>query len=504
MKSEADLYVTDTVRRWRGNMEQFVGEMFGANCDPWQSEACGLASNEATRRIALKACKGPGKTAWLAWFIYWFLVCFYEAKVGCTSITEANLDTNLWPELYKWRSRSRYISASYEWTRTLVQRKGNPNWFAVKRTWPRSGDQQQQADALAGIHADSVAFVLDESGGIPQAVMVTAEAVLANVIKAGCRAIVAQAGNPTHTSGPLHRACVHDRALWNVVTINGDPDDPNRSPRISMDYAREEIAKYGRDNPWVMCNVLGLFPPASINALLGIEEVIAARGRRADPDLYTHVQKRLGVDVARFGDDRTVCFPRQGIMSWKPIVMRNLKTTTIAARVAHATGNFTKTGTKDVLIIVDDTGHWGHGVLDNLQAGRYNAIPVIYSDPAPSLRYKNMRSYQYIKAAEWVRGGGCLPPSLVELDRELTEQTYTFLGGAIVMEEKDQVKARLGYSPDLADGFCNTFALPDVPADIARELGTDRARRDFDPYPNETDGGGIGRAVVDRDPYPLD
>jgi hypothetical protein len=101
------------------------------------------------------------------------------------------------------------------------------------------------------------------------------------------------------------------------VTITGDPDDPKRSPNISLDYARQQIASYGRENPWVMVNVLGQFPPSSINALLGVEDVEAAMKRHLLRHQYDWAQKRLGIDVARFGDDRTIIFPRQGLASFR-------------------------------------------------------------------------------------------------------------------------------------------------------------------------------------------
>ena len=52
------------------------------------------------------------------------------------------------------------------------------------------------------------------------------------------------AGNPTHTDGPLYRACTQERHLYHVTEITGDPDDPMRSPRISVKWAREQIEKY--------------------------------------------------------------------------------------------------------------------------------------------------------------------------------------------------------------------------------------------------------------------
>jgi phage terminase large subunit len=486
-------WMNDQIRRWRTDARVFVRECLNVTPDKWQDEALRLVSDPSTRRLALKACKGPGKTAVLAWIILWFLTCHYQSKVGCTSITEGNIDTNLWPEIYRWMKESSYLMATFTWTKSTVARKGNANWFAVKRTWPKSGDSQQQADALAGIHADDVMFVLDESGGIPQAVMVTAEAVL-STDQPGHRAIVIQAGNTTHTTGPLYRACTAERALWHVITITGDPDSPMRSPRISLQWAREEIAKYGRDNPWVMVNVLGEFPPSSINALLGVEEVERAMHRKISRDAFEWAQKRIGVDVARFGDDRTVIFPRQGAMAWKPVIMRNERTTAIAARVARGAQQW---GAE--MILVDDSGHWGHGVIDNMTAAGFPCVPVMYGERASNPRYKNVRTENFINMADWVKAGGVLP-YMPELVPELTEITYTFIGDAFVLEDKDMLKKRLGFSPDLADALSNTFAMPEMPGEtLARIKGRNRARTMDDILDERNDV--TGRVMHDFDPF---
>ena len=222
----------------------------------------------------MKACKGPGKTTLLAWIILNFLGTRDSPRVGATSITGDNLSDNLWAELAKWMARSAYFSTAFTWMRTRIEYREAPaNWYASARTWPKTGNPEEQANALAGLHADHVLFVLDESGGIPQGVMATAEAVLATGVE--CK--VVQAGNPTHTTGPLradpslatvmdttgplHRACTIDRHLWHLIQITGDPDNPKRSPRIKLDWARQQIASYGRDNPWVLVNVFGEFPP---------------------------------------------------------------------------------------------------------------------------------------------------------------------------------------------------------------------------------------------------
>ncbi len=104
-----------------------------------------------------------------------------------------------------------------------------------------------------------------------------------------------------------------------MIDITADPDDPRRTPRVSVEHAREQIGLYGRDNPWVLVNIFGQFPPSSLNSLIEPEEVRTAMARCWRPFQIGAAPKVLGVDVARFGDDRSrrsssVSQPAQGLM----------------------------------------------------------------------------------------------------------------------------------------------------------------------------------------------
>jgi len=379
---------------------------------------------------------------------------------ACSNSSD-NLSDNLWPELAKWQQHSKYLSAKYKCAKTRIFSVDHPEtWWLSARSWSRTADSQQQSLTLAGLHGDNTCVLLDESGGIPDGVMTTAEGTLATV---GGEHRILQAGNPTHLSGPLYRASTNERHLWKLIEITGDPDNPKRSPRISRQWAREHIDKYGADHPWVLVNVFGQFPPSSFDVLLGPDEVSAGMQRQLQATMYSHEAKILGVDPGRFGGARSVIFPRQGLAAFNPVILRPNRsqkdwTGAFAGRIGQAFEKWEA----DVCFI-DDTGGWGAGILDTLVAGGYNAIGVNFGGRALDRRYDNRRAEMYFAAADWVKKGGALP-FLPELQREATVSTYWFRKGVFQIEEKEQVKEKLnGESPDLFDAFCLTFAQPVAP-----------------------------------------
>ncbi len=472
------------LRAWRENPLLFVHDNFKVEPDEWQKDMLRAFADPRKTRIATKACKGPGKTAVSAWCMLNFLSCYAEKgehpKGAAVAITEDNLKDNLWPEVAKWQARSPFLKNAFQWTKERIFAKAHPEtWFFSARSWPKTADATQQSNTLAGLHSEYLLFVLDESGGMPDSVMAAAEGGLAT----GKWAKILQAGNPTHRSGPLYRACTSERHLWHVITITGDPDDPLRSPRISVKWAREQIEKYGRDNPWVMVNVFGEFPPDSLNVLIGPDEVEKAMRRKVKDQDYLYSQKRIGVDVARFGDDRTILFPRQGLMTFKPVEMRNARSNDIASRVILGK---TKWGSETEFI--DDTGGYGSGVIDSMIQSGHPPIAVNFSGKADDPKYYNKRAEMWFRMTQWVKRGGSLP-RMPELVAELTAPTYTFAKGKFRLEEKAQIKARLGSSPDYADALALTFAHEEMPGGALTPFGGGHGeyKSDYDPIAGDRD-----------------
>ena len=454
----------DKIRDWREHPDQFVREVFGVTPDPWQDEALRLFPTSP--RMAMKASKGVGKTGCEAWLAWNFLLTRPHPKIAATSISADNLADNLWTEMAKWQNCSPLLKKMFTWTKTRIFANDHPEtWWMSARSWPRSADTSRQADTLAGLHADYILFILDESGGIPSAVMASAEAALSSPIEGH----IVQAGNPTHLEGPLYSACTTQRASWQIIEINGDPDNPNRSTRVDIEWARQQIRQYGRDNPWVLVNVFGQFPPSSLNVLIGPDEVQDAFRRYYREHELRGMSKVLGIDVAREGDDASVIFPRQGIQAFQPLIYRNIDSLQGAGAVSRKWDDWGVDAA-----FVDNTGGFGSGWIDQLRQLGKSPIGVHFSSKAHQAeRYFNKRTEMYFDAVEWIKDGGALP-ECPELMAALTQTTYTFKGDKLLLEDKDQVKAKLGYSPDHGDAFALSFAEPVTPKSDYAQLGVAR------------------------------
>lgn len=441
--------VANQFKRWKEHPSQMVQELFRVTPDAWQHEV--LEAFPHNQRIAMKACKGPGKTCVLSWLAWNFLLTRDNPKIAATSITGANLSDNLWTEMALWMHRSPLLQQSFTWIKTRIFLNECPEtWWMSARPWSKAADASEQGNTLAGLHADNIMFILDESGGIPESVAVAAEAALSSCVEGH----IVQAGNPSDLKGMLYRACTRDRKLWYVVEISSDPANPKRTPRVSKEWAQSQIDTYGRDNPYVKVNILGEFPDAAFNSLIGMDEVEASMKRSyREPDYRAHA-KILGCDVAREGADKSVIFPRQGLQAFTPMVYRNIDGTRGADIVSR---KWQEWGAEACFI--DNTGGFGASWIDNLVRLGFAPIGVHFSEKSGNPQYYNKRTEIIFELVNWIKRGGALPYS-AELAASLIETTYTHKGESLLIEPKELIKARLGYSPDEMDAIALTFSQP--------------------------------------------
>lgn len=206
----------------------------------------------------------------------------------------------------------------------------------------------------------------------------------------------------------------------------------------------------------------------------------AARRVYTDKDVLD-APKILGVDPARFGDDRSVIFKRQGLQAFTPLVYRGIDNMDLAARVAAQIEQWVP----DAVFI--DSGA-GAGVIDRLRQLGYDVTEVPFGGKAtmPNL-FVNRRAEMWWGMKEWLDLGGAIPNDNA-LKQELATPIYWFdSAGRKVLEPKDEIKKRLqgGGSPDMADALALTFAYPVKKRpmiDIYDRSKSSNGAKEYNPY----------------------
>jgi hypothetical protein len=195
------------------------------------------------------------------------------------------------------------------------------------------------------------------------------------------------------------------------------------------------------------------FSAAGEDQLISLSDVQAATQRHYAITEYQWAPRILGVDPARFGDDRSVIFPRQGMVAFPPIVLRGVDNMDLASRVAAKIAEWQP----DAVFV--DAGN-GSGVIDRLRQLKHEVTEVWFGGRPIDEAYKDKRTEMWCGLAEWIKLGGAIPDD-VALKQDLAAPTYAFTQtGKRVLESKDDLKARGLPSPDLGDALALTFAAP--------------------------------------------
>lgn len=207
--------------------------------------------------------------------------------------------------------------------------------------------------------------------------------------------------------------------------------------------------------------VLGEFPTEASN------KVIPPSWLKTQPllPLVNSHPIEIGVDVARFGDDRTTIFTRCGSAALDAKELRKFDTLAIVEAVEQAVAwviqklNLPLNHKRRIKIKLDVTGGLGAGPYDILKAKGYTVIAVNSSEQAKDTAlYRNVRSELWFDVRDRAKAQNMdlsrLPPDIRrKLMKELSTPLYKVTGGKKVVEDKSDTKKRLGESPDLADGL---------------------------------------------------
>lgn len=496
-------------RRWRRDPVAYARERFGLILTPDQEAV--LESVRDNPRTYVRAGNGVGKTFIASVAVCWFLECHPDAIVYTTAPSWVQVTDLLWKEV-----RARHAQADYPLPGKLLPKE--PRWdvspvsFAVGR----ATDSEER---FKGQHAKHLLVVLDEGPGVPAFIYHAASTMLKG---AGARLLTI--GNPTVLTGPFHDA-FHSKSAINATLAIAAHTHPNvvaGLEHLGVDWATFRDAPYGTytlpadwDDPvpgavslvdldiakieygvgtdaWRVV-VEGDFPQAGERALIQLDWLVRAReGGAADLDGVTLPAgtvvpdtRRAGLDVARFGADRSALLLIEGRVALVAEAWQGAELSHTAGRAAAAI--------RDGYHVLVDTGGLGAAIPSHLKEAGYREgehFTEVNFGEAPTevgkARYSNRRSQLWGDLATLLRFGvlDCsqLPDDIWRaLVGELSAVEYSFDSkGRIVVEPKEKLKKRIGRSPDLADAFAlavhragpplRTFRIVEADGSVIEEL----------------------------------
>lgn len=373
----------------------------------------------------------------------WFLYNYYPSKVIITAPTDRQVREIIWGEI---ESR---------WNTSLVKLDGRllsckidiaPDHFAIGFTTKETGNMTGK---FQGFHSPNILVIASEAQAIPDKIYEQIEGILTSA-----NSLLIMIGNPLSTSGKFARAIKN--TTTNIVISLSVLDSPNYKERrevipgmASYEWVEKKRIEWTEESPLWFARVLGQLPPTGIDSVFSPEVVEKMIGW--EPRVVLR-KKVVSVDPARFGDDDCVIY---GNMSGRPL-KSDIMPMSSGDKVCSRTLQMRKY--IDANHITVDSGGLGGPICDFLRKmlpeGVYLEEVDSNGKPDDKEHYWNRRAEMWMYAKKEAEEGREAIPNDKFLIEELLEVKYFFnRKGKIQIEKKEDIKERLGRSPNRADAW---------------------------------------------------
>lgn len=420
-------------------------------------------------RVAVQSAHSTGKSHLASRLVAWFLSVHppEDTFVVTTAPTASQVRAILWRYIAQVHSKAGLdgrVTQAAEWKidDQLVAYGRKPSDYVESN--------------FSGIHAKHLLVVLDEACGVSKHLWVSADS-----LATGADSHQLAIGNPDDKASHFAHVCQVERG-WVKHKISAF-DTPNctgeevpellRQTLVSEEWIEDKKLRWGENSPLYQAKVLGEFADSE-DGLIPLSWVTAAHQRwhewNENPLRDSHQppgRTVLGVDVARFGEDKTAIATRKGDVVMSVESFAKLDTTQTAGLVEARLN-----GPVQPLAVVDVVGV-GAGVVDMLR--RSDCGVVAFNGAERTKRRDSSGAWKFpnVRCAAWYNLREMLDPALGatlalppddDLTADLTAPKYEPRAGAqLWVEDKTSLKARLGHSPDLGDAVTMSLWADTLP-----------------------------------------
>lgn len=407
--------------------------------------------------LAISSGRGPGKSAFLSMLNLWMISCWIGSTSIVTANTEAQLRTRTMAEMGKWAAmlinshwfdRSTTAIRPAGWFATMLKeqlRMDTQYYYVEANSWSK-----ENPNGFVGAHSSiGMCLCFDEASGIDDGIWGASEGFFTDL--SGVRIWVV-ISNPRMSSGKFFDCFHMDKEFWNTRYI-----DSREVEGIDSRVYQRIADKYGEDSDVTRVEVKGQFPLIGSRQFIAPESVQMAQEREFESNLENWEPLIMGVDVARYGDNKSVIRFRRG-RDARTIPMMEFKGISLMVLAQHV-GNLINKYKPDAVMV--DGGGVGGGLVDRLKQLKYRVIEVQGAErPLQPDRYMNKRAEMWDLMKEWLDSAYLDNSMELYIDLVTPEYDKHPTTGKLVLESKDSMMKRGKESPDHGDALALTFARP--------------------------------------------
>lgn len=414
------------------------------------------------KRLAFHGPRGLGKSTVMSWIILWFALTrdldeYGDWKIITTAGSHQQLEKYLWPEVHKWVHRIRWDVVgreSFKDTYQLLQmgiKLKHGEAFAVA---------SDRADLVEGGHAVHLMYIFDESKAIAAKTFDAVEGAFSNAGDGSkFEGLFLAASTPGEPNGRFYD--INRRAPgyedWNVRSVT--LKECLRANQIQLKWIMDRAKQWGKNSALFIQQVRGQFSTSAATGVIPfswIEDAVDRWHTWNDAGKPADVPPHLGVDVGggQEDGDMTVFAPAFGHYVDELRKYSSGDTMQVTGRAKMFWEKWKG------LIVIDSIG-LGAGPLHRLVEQHIPVAGFIASgksrrkDRSGEIRFADKRSEAWWIVRDLLNPeynpDTCLPPD-DELIGDLTAPHWREVSnGRIKVEEKREIRKRIGRSTNCAD-----------------------------------------------------
>lgn len=443
-------------------------------------------------KLEVSSGNGAAKTAFGA-MTYLMLMYTQQVRGRITANTEPQMKSIVWPEYDIWFQRARYSDHFFEKFGTSIKSKDDKlseSWRLDAVTWSESTPA-----AMSGLHNKGKAIILifEEAAGIPSIIWQYANGAMSDVDTIKIWLAFANSDDPESQFEQNM-----SKVDWKSLRI-----DTRTLSHVDKTFVKGILDDCGgnEDADDFRVRVRGLPRKSSADSIISDMRVQQALKGVIDFSRVSTLPCIMTCDPAWTGGDETTIWIHQGNMS---ILVDKYKLQKITGDTHLYTYQRMCMWEKEYKVdytLIDQAEGTALYTMAQAQA-KYNWELISFAgspNDKPEFKdseYQNIRAQMYYEAEKWLASGGILgarePQWLEIIAKQLcwTKGIRNRQSLKKQAEAKDELKKRVGQSPDVADGFILRFArvyydrLPENMTDEMRDV-YEIEQEPYDPYADQ-------------------